>query len=101
VHLGYKTAHCEYPVDKILLFVTLSYPLKWSFNMKNILLYFCIVCLGVSLTGCASNTKNQNAGYGAAAGLAVGVLASNPILAVGGAAVGMAVGHSWTSSDDE
>jgi hypothetical protein len=55
----------------------------------------------VSLTGCASNTKNQNAGYGAAAGLAVGVLASNPILAVGGAAVGMAVGHSWTSSDDE
>ena len=69
--------------------------------MKKIFGNILILFLSFSLLGCASNTKNQNAGYGAAVGVAFGALAGNPLLAFGGAVVGVGIGHAMPSSDED
>jgi len=55
----------------------------------------CMIGAVLLLSGCASSTPNENAGYGAAAGVAIGALASNPLLAVIGGAAGMVIGHNF------
>jgi len=68
--------------------------------MKKFLLNLAILCLVTGLAGCASNTRNENSGYCAAAGIALGALSSNPLLAMGGAIAGVSLGRSLPSSED-
>ena len=66
-------------------------------KLRNIFFTF---TLGFCLVSCASNTRNENAGYCAAAGVALGLATGNPIIVVGGAILGLGVGHNLPASDE-
>ena len=66
--------------------------------MKKILMSFLFCFIAMSLMACVSNTRNMNAGVGAASGAAVGLLAGNPIIVASGAVVGGAIGYSMNST---
>lgn len=80
--------------------------------MKQIITFITFVCLSVAaLTGCSSNTKNENTTIGGVTGAVVGGVAGSffgggtgKILAVGvgaiaGALVGGVIGNSMDSTD--
>lgn len=66
--------------------------------MKKYLMGLMIISLSTLLTACASNTRNENAGVGAASGAVVGALTGNPIIVLGGAVVGGTIGYSMNST---
>jgi hypothetical protein len=65
--------------------------------MKKILMNCVMIFFSFCLIGCASNLKNiSTTGVGAASGAAVAALTGNPLMVLGGAVVGGAIGHYAT-----